>query len=296
MKKIKIAQIGTSKYSHGNEVFSTLKSLSEAFEVVGYCFPEREREKFPENMKAFEGRTELTLEEILSDKSIEAVTVETEEIYLTKYALLCIEAGKHIHMEKPGSESLPDFESLISAVKTKNTVFHTGYMYRYNPEIRRTIDRIKSGEFGEIISVEAQMSGFRDEKMTRWLDNFMGGMMFYLGCHLIDLVLTISGVPEKIHSFNKSSGLYQTSAKDNCFALFEYKNGVSFIRTSQAEHGGYSRRQLVVIGTKGTVELKPLEIDVSYPVLRTDYRECFDNAFAVLPQKSRAKNTTDTIK
>ena len=47
MKKIRIAQIGTSKYSHGNEIFATLTKFPDVFEIVGYAMPEGEREKVP---------------------------------------------------------------------------------------------------------------------------------------------------------------------------------------------------------------------------------------------------------
>ena len=50
MRKIKIAQIGTSRNSHGNEIFNTLKKQSDIFEIVGYAFPENEKEKFPERI------------------------------------------------------------------------------------------------------------------------------------------------------------------------------------------------------------------------------------------------------
>ena len=43
MKKIKIAQIGTSKYSHGNLIWKTLLDNDNLFEVVGYAFPENEK-------------------------------------------------------------------------------------------------------------------------------------------------------------------------------------------------------------------------------------------------------------
>ena len=86
MKKIKIAQIGTSVYSHGNDIFHTLKKLDDLFEIVGFCFPEKEREKFPEKMKDFEGYPELSLEEIWSNPEIEAVAIETEEIYSLRKA------------------------------------------------------------------------------------------------------------------------------------------------------------------------------------------------------------------
>ena len=122
MKKIKIAQIGTSKNSHGKPIFRTLTELSDVFEIVGYALPEGEREKFPAQMDVFEGYTEMTVEEILSDPEIEAVAVETEEIYLTKYALMVAKAGKHLHMEKPGGVELSDFRKLISILKEKSLV------------------------------------------------------------------------------------------------------------------------------------------------------------------------------
>lgn len=274
MRKIRVAQIGTSNYGHGNSIFQAMKNLPEYFEIVGYAFPENEREKFPEHMKHFEGYTELTLDEILNDETIEAVTVETEEIYLTKYALLAAKHGKHIQMEKPGGTSLELFEEMISVVKQNGKVFHTGYMYRYNPTIEEAIRRARAGELGDIVSVEAHMSGWRGEEMTKWLTCFKGGMMFYLGCHLVDLVLRIQGMPKRIVPFNKSTGLYETDAKDLSFAAFEYENGVSFVKTSQREMGGFLRRQLVITGTKGTIEICPLEASIKYPLQYTQYREC----------------------
>ena len=129
------------------------------------------------------------------------------------------------------------------------------------------------------------MSGYRDAHTTEWLKTFDGGMMFYLGCHLVDLIFSIQGSPLRVLPFNRPSHIHDTDAKDNCFALFEYENGVSFVKTSQAERGGYGRRQLVITGSKGSIEIKPLEVDIGYPVLRTDYAECFSDKFTVLPER-----------
>ena len=41
------------------------------------------------------------------------------------------------------------------------------------------------------------------------------------------------------------------------------------------EIGGFARRQLVVTGTKGTVEIRPLEINVQYPLEVSKSREVF---------------------
>ena len=262
MKKIKIAQIGTSQYSHGSFIFDSLKKNSDIFEVVGYHFPENEREKFPDRMPCFEGCRELTLEEIINNPEIEAVAVETEEIYLTKYAQMVADSKKHIHMEKPGSVSLTEFEKLIETVKKNNTIFHTGYMYRYNPYIMELKEQIKKGELGDIISVEAQMNCIHSLETRQWLENFPGGMMFFLGCHLVDIIYSIKGMPKKIIPLNKCSGVEGVTAKDFGMVVFEYENGISFAKTSAVELGGFERRQLVVSGTKKTVEIRPLEWDV----------------------------------
>ena len=158
MQKIRIAQIGTSGYSHGSSIFMSLCKQSDIFEIVGYALPEGEREKFPSEVKCFDPYREMTVEEILSDPTIEAVTVETEEIYLLKYAKMVAKAGKHLHMEKPGSPSYADFRELVSILKEKGLAFTVGYMYRFNPKVKEIFARVSRGELGKIFAVEAQMS------------------------------------------------------------------------------------------------------------------------------------------
>ncbi len=151
MRKNKIAQIGTSQNSHGQGVFDSIKQQSDIFNIVGYALPQGEREKFPLMMDVFDGYKEMTVDEILGDPEIEAVTIETEEIYLTKYAILAAQHGKHIHMEKPGGIDLNEFEKLISIVKKNNLVFHIGYMYRYNPFVIDLLEQVKNGDLSRNI-------------------------------------------------------------------------------------------------------------------------------------------------
>ena len=259
MRKIKIAQIGTSLNSHGNQIWRSITKQTDIFEVVGYALPEGEREKFPKNMAAFEGYREMTVEEILADPEIEAVTIETEEVYLTKYALMAAEAGKQIHQEKPGGMVLADFEKLIDTVKEKGLVFHLGYMYRYNPYVDELLNKVKAGELGDIFTVEAQMNGAHPVVSRQWLETFPGGMMFFLGCHLIDLILQAMGEPEKVTPYNRTTGKNGITSCDLGMAVLEYKNGIAFAKTSANELGGFIRRHLMVAGTKGSVILQPLE-------------------------------------
>lgn len=289
MKKVKIAQIGINKYSHSNEILHSILKQSDLFEFVGYVLPENERERINFKTGDLSELKELTLDEVLESPEIEAVSIETDEIYLTKYALLAAKAGKHIHMEKPGSPSLADFEELIGAVKASGKVFHTGYMYRYNPYVVDLMQKIKDGALGEIISVEAQMNCSHIKKTRQWLEELPAGMMFYLGCHLVDLILQIQGTPERIIPLNKCTGIDGVTSTEFGMAVFEYKNGVSFAKTSAVEFGGFARRQLVVSGSKGTVELKPFELPVADGLLYTGRNECFSSAWSAIGESSKSE-------
>lgn len=282
MRKIRIAQIGINRYSHAPEILSTMRERNDVFELVGYTLVEDERETCAEKIKKYyTGVPEMTLEEILSDPTVEAVTVETDEIHLTKYAQMAAEAGKHIHMEKPGSQDLAAFKRLIETVRKNGKVFHIGYMYRYNPMIADVIRRAKAGEFGHVYSVEAHMSRLDDRACREWFGSFRGGMMFYLGCHLVDLVMQIQGLPTEILPLNTRTGIDGVDTEDLGFAVLRYPNAISFIRMGGTEMGGFSRRQLVLCGERGTVEICPLEISVKDAdrkyMLRTEKNEVLDN-------------------
>ncbi len=258
MRKIKIAQIGAG-HDHANVVAKTLKTKGDIFDYVGFAVVPGDEEVYENNISAYDGVKKMTVDEILNYPGLDAVAIETEDRRLTEYAMKAAEKGLSIHMDKPGSESDEDFDKLIDIVKEKNIVFHTGYMYRYNPEIVKLKEEIKSGKLGEIYAVEAQMNCIHPVGKRKWLGNYPGGMLYFLGCHLVDLVYDILGEPEEVIPLSTSIGTDDVTADDFGMAVFKYKNGVSFIKSTAVEIGGFERRQLVVCGTKGTVEIKPLE-------------------------------------
>lgn len=275
MKPIRIALIGVNEYSHSIQIHTRICQLTQLFEVVGICYPENEEQRLSFRVEKFPDLPRLTVEQIMNDPTIEAVAVETDEIYCTKYALLAARAGKHVHMEKPGGRELADFEALISTVKDKNLVFCPGYMYRFNPYVQELMEAIQRGELGQILSVEAQMSCTHPTTLRQWFDQLPGGMMFYLGCHLIDLIYRIQGQPQSILPLSRATGVEGVTGKDYGMAVLEYPQGVSFARCISLERGGYRRRQLVVTGTKATWELRPLELgpEAGMTTSRTVYTE-----------------------
>ena len=51
----------------------------------------------------------------------------------------------------------------------------------------------------------------------------------------------------------------EVDLQDSALAVVEYPGAMCTVRTTSAEVNGFGRRQLVICGTKGTVEVKPLE-------------------------------------
>ncbi len=258
MKRIRIAQIGTG-HAHAAAAFAALKFHSDIFEVVGVAEPVPERVETTLQRKTYEGFPRYTVEELLSLPGLDAVTIETDELYLSKYAQMAAERSIHVHMDKPGGMEHSEFEKLVETARNNHTVLHLGYMYRYNPYVIELLRQVKNGELGKLLCVEAHMSCHCSVGEKERLKKFPGGMFFFLGCHLVDLILQIMGTPERVIPLHGKTGLEDVDCFDYGMAALIYPTGVSFAKSSASEIGGFYRRQLVVSGTEKTVELKPLE-------------------------------------
>lgn len=259
-KKIKIAQIGMM-HDHATACLSSLMKQSDIFDLCGVC-PITEKGK--KRLSDFLGQKEnapsvLSLDELFSIEGLEAVCIETEEELATEYAQECADRGLAIYVDKPGSASPYAFRKLIETVKEKELAFQMGYMYRFNPMYLKALALKEAGELGEIFSVEAHMSVHHDAEKRQWLAKHKGGMMYFLGCHDIDLVYRLMGAPLEVIPLNASTGQDGVKSEDFGFCVFRYPNGSAFVKTCAAEYNGFDRRQLVITGTKGTMEIRPIE-------------------------------------
>lgn len=272
MKKIKVAQIGTG-HDHATASWQTINRLTDIFEVVGYAFPENDTEQYERTKAAYEGGKLLDMEELLAMRDLDAVLIETNELESTRFAQLAADRGWHVQLDKPGGESAEEFETLCRTLKSRGLVLNMGYMYRYNPEVLRLYERIGRGELGEILSVETHMDCEHPTWKRAWLGQFRGGMMFFLGCHLLDLIYRIRGMPTEIINLNSASRMEGTTSLDQGFCVLRYPNGMSFAHTFADEPAGFMRRQLVVTGTKGTAVLQPLEAYTENGLQITGVRE-----------------------
>ena len=256
MKKIKIGQIGIG-HNHGEAKMKAARKFPELFEIVGYA---EENERWIEKrgeLKGYEGLPRMSVEEVIAKS--DAILVESDVWDLTKYAKMCVDAGKHMHMDKPASGTLAEYKYVLDTAKEKNLVVQLGYMYRYNPAVLQCFEHIKNGDLGEIYSINAEMSTFHKLEYKKWLTNFGGGIMYILGSHLVDLIVYLLGEPKKISSFLKHTELDGIDFEDNNLAVLEYDKALARIFVSSVEVNGFGRRQFVVSGSKGTVNICPLE-------------------------------------
>ena len=267
MKKIKIGQIGIG-HNHGEGKMLAVQKFPELFEVIGYA---EENEKWVEkrgNLPCYKDLPRLSAREII-EKS-DAILVECDVWNLTKVAKMCVEAGKHVHIDKPASGTSAEFEELLNIAKEKNLTVQMGYMYRYNFAIQKLMDMINSGELGEIYQIDAEMSTYHSKEYRQWLKKFKGGSMYIFGSHLIDLVVSILGKPEKVYPFIKQTGFEGVYSDDNNFAVLEYDKAIARITNLSVEVNGWGMRRFAVMGSKGTVEIKPIELNVEMTKSTTD--------------------------
>ena len=257
-KKLRVGHIGT-KHDHSRDIISCLAKFPDDFEIVGVV---EEDEKWRALVQPTEPYCHYPFlsEEQLLNAGCDFVVCEGFEYDLPFAALRCVENGIPVHIDKPAGRDIDVFEKVLRTAKAKNLPVQLGYMYRYNPAVADCFELVKSGALGEIHSVTALMSSDHAPEKRQWLDRFgEGGIMFFLGCHMVDMVCMMCGEPEEVIPFNTASLNDGIDSKDLGFAVFKYPHGVSFVKSSASEVNGFERRQVVVNGTKGSFHIQPIE-------------------------------------
>ncbi len=254
--KIRIGQIGVA-HAHASKL--SVYRASDDYEVVGVVEPDAKLRQRAESQPLYQGLPWMTREQLLNVPGLQAVLVETQVRELLDNAEACVAAGKHVHIDKPAGESLPQFRKILDAAASQKLLVQMGYMYRYNPGIVMLRDFLKKGWLGEVFEVHTVMSKVVDPASRRDLAEYPGGIMFELGCHIIDLVVGVLGKPDRVSSFARHSGAIDDSLKDNMLAVFEYPKATATVKSSAVEVDGGDRRHFTVCGTEGTFHIQPLD-------------------------------------
>lgn len=255
-RRIRIGQIGVG---HGHATKLAVYRASPDYEVVGVVEPDAESRARAASQPAFRDLPWMTRDQLLETPGVEAVLVETRVGGLLEAAEACVAAGKHVHLDKPAGASLPRYRRLLDDAAKRGLMVQMGYMFRYNPAVVLLRQVLAKGWLGEPFEVHGVMSKVVGAEQRRQLAEFTGGMMFELGCHLIDLVVGVLGKPDGVSSFSRHAGAVDDGLMDNALAVFSYPKALASVKSSAMEVDGFARRHFVVCGTEGTFHIEPLD-------------------------------------
>ena len=152
-RKIRVAVLGIG-HVHAMGKVRALRSMDE-FELIGVCEPDTGRSREHE---AVRGITWLSESEVLGDRSIELVAVESRVQENLDYARKSIDAGKYVHLDKPPGEHLGVLERLLADAGRKNLVVQMGYQWRYHAAMQAAIEAARKGWLGNIYMVRATIN------------------------------------------------------------------------------------------------------------------------------------------
>jgi predicted dehydrogenase len=93
-------------------------------------------------------------EELYDNKDVQAVVVATADFQHAFHGVEAIRAGRDAYVEKPLAHTMEDAQAIRNAVKGSDRVFAVGTQRRSSATYQKAYEFIKSGQFGDIVSVE----------------------------------------------------------------------------------------------------------------------------------------------
>ena len=128
------------------------------------------------------------LAEALARDDVDAVILCTPTQMHAEQAIACMEAGKHVQVEIPLSDSWPDAQKVLDKSKETGLVCMVGHTRRFNPSHQFVHNRIVAGDFN-VLQMDVQTYFFRRKNMNAkgeprsWTDH----LLWHHAAHTVDL-------------------------------------------------------------------------------------------------------------
>lgn len=199
---------------------------------------------------------------LLSGIEVDVVNIATPNGYHAEQAMQCLDAKKHVVIEKPMALSRQDAEKVIfKALHVHKYVFAV-MQNRYSPPSAWIKDLVESGKLGKVFLVQLNCYWNRDERYyvaDSWhgKKNLDGGTLFTQFSHFIDILYWLFGDIENIRSnfadFNHS-GL--TEFEDSGIVTFDFLNGgIGSINFSTSVWNQNLESSMTIIAEHGSVKI-----------------------------------------
>ncbi len=162
-----------------------------------------------------------SLDEMLSQPTIDAVMIATPSGLHFENALAALHAGKHVFVEKPMASSVEQAVELVKAAQDTGCVLMVGHTFLYNNIVREIERRIEEGELGKIhyaYSQRLNLGQFRRDSDVLWtlVPHDVSILNYWLKLR-----------PHRVSAHGRSHLWVEEGIVDVCFCLLEYPNGCS---------------------------------------------------------------------
>jgi len=159
-----------------------------------------------------------TAEELLNHPGIELLVINTPNNTHYDFARRALEAGKHVLIEKPAATSIAETKELFelgSKLGKQVMIYHNR---RFSSDFLATRQVIESEKLGRIIEMHLRFDRYRNvigPKKFKETAVPGSGILYDLGSHLLDQVISLFGKPQK---FYKTLGGYREGTEVDDFA------------------------------------------------------------------------------
>jgi predicted dehydrogenase len=279
-----------------------LETLDQLDDVTGVplCDPEETvtREVAARFRKAAGVYTSLDALLARADISHALVAVPSDQSVGTLVRL--IQVGKNVFTEKPTARTAAEFEAVVTALARNPVAFGVAYLSRWHPAIRQMREFYQGEAIGRLTSVELRMvtTQVRFRNPRHWLfqrDIAGGGILSWLGCHLIDLLryVTSEEITSVVAKLATTSG-EDISVEDTAAVSFRLSSGAigslhaGYLLASGAAgyRGASYDRAIHLRGTQGAITYRfdgPLVLESIAPTWRSASSRIFDFTLPTMP-------------
>lgn len=190
-KPIRVGLVGLGRAGYGMHRIE-LGRRPDKYQFVAVC------DEIPERMQPFVdefgSRTYATIEELVRDPDVEMVTVATRSVDHFKHAVLALEAGKNVLIEKPFGIRLEQAKRLIElGSQPAGPHIYMRHNRRFERGFELVNEIIDSGKLGDVFEIRLARNEYNRRFDWQTLLEYAGGHLFNWGSHIIDHALRFCG-------------------------------------------------------------------------------------------------------
>jgi UDP-N-acetyl-2-amino-2-deoxyglucuronate dehydrogenase len=209
--------------------------------------------------------TSTRLEDILEDATIEAVLVLTPPNTHLEIVAQLAHAGKHVLVEKPLDVSLEKAQQMVDICEQHGVKLAVMLQHRMRDASLALARLIREGALGELLSASASIRWWRpqtyyDEPGRGTLARDGGGVLMTQAIHNLDLMLSLTGMPDRVLAMAGTSAVHRMECEDTVAAVLHYPNGaIGSIDATTAAWPGFPER-IALNFTQGSATLEAGEL------------------------------------